>query len=70
MHFILQLPIYVNNNIYVDPPIVGGRHIVLLLLASKFFLVESFLFPRSLSFDFCYNLDIWAQGKAVRAFLL
>ena len=30
--------------------------------------VACFLFPRSLSFDFCYDLVIWAQGQALRAF--
>ena len=34
------------------------------------FWVACFLFPRSLSFDFCYDLDIWAQGQALRAFFV
>ena len=36
----------------------------------KFFGVACFLFPRSLSFDFCYDLDIWAQGQAWRVFFV
>ena len=27
-------------------------------------------FPRSLSFDFCYDFDIWAQGQALIAFFV
>ena len=30
--------------------------------------VACFLFPRSLAFDFCYDLEIWGQGQALRAF--
>ena len=26
--------------------------------------------PRSLAFDFCYDLDIWGQGQALRAFFV
>ena len=36
--------------------------------AQIFFWVACFLFPRSLAFDFCYDLDIWGQGQALRAF--
>ena len=35
-----------------------------------FFWVACFLFPRSLAFDFCYDLDIWGQGQALRAFFV
>ena len=32
----------------------------------KFFWgVACFVFPRSLSFDFCYDFDLWAQGQAL-----
>ena len=31
-------------------------------LLLKSFLGGKFLFPRSLAFDFCYDLDIWGQG--------
>ena len=34
----------------------------------KFFLEACFLFPRALCFDFCYDLDLFSQGQAVRAF--
>ena len=37
---------------------------------SNFFGVACFLFPRSLAFDFCYDLDIWGQGQALRAFFV
>ena len=37
---------------------------------SNFFGVSCFLFPRSLAFDFCYDLDIWGQGQALRAFFV
>ena len=64
-------------------PLYGGRrHVVLLLsalaLAShqlprdprfKFF-GGVLVFPRSLSFDFCYDLDIWGQGQALIAFFV
>ena len=36
----------------------------------KFFWVACFLLPRSLSVDFCYDLDIWGQGQALRAFFV
>ena len=49
-------------------PYGGGRHIVLLL--SNFFWVACFLFPRSLAFDLCYDLDIWGQGQVLRAFFV
>ena len=29
-----------------------------------------FLFPGTLAFDFCYDLDIWGQGQALRAFFV
>ena len=29
-----------------------------------------FLFPRLLSFNFCYDFDIWAQDQALRSFSL
>ena len=32
------------------------------------FLGGMFFVPRSLSIDFCYDLDIWAQGQPMRAF--
>ena len=35
---------------------------------AQIFWVACFLFPRSLTFDFCYELDIWGQGQALRAF--
>ena len=35
-----------------------------------FFWVACVLFPRSLAFDFCYDLDIWGQGQALRAFFV
>ena len=35
-------------------------------LCSNFVWMACFLFPRSLSYNFCYNLDIWAQGQALR----
>ena len=38
--------------------------------AQIFFWVACFLFPRSLAFDFCYDLDIWGQGQALRAFFV
>ena len=27
-----------------------------------------FLFPRLISFNICYDLDIWAQGQGLRSF--
>ena len=68
-----------------NPPLGGGRHIVLLMSASaststshqllrepllKFFLGGMFLFPRALAFDFCYDLDLCSKGQAVRAFFI
>ena len=38
--------------------------------AQIFFLGGMFLFPRSLAFDFCYDLDIWGQGQALRVFFV
>ena len=35
---------------------------------SIFFGVACFLFPRSLAFDFCY--DLWGQGQALRALVM
>ena len=32
-------------------------------------ITPSFLFPRALALDFCYDLDLCSQGQAVRAFL-
>ena len=29
-----------------------------------------FLFPRLLSFDFSYDLDLWAEGQALRSFFI
>ena len=29
-----------------------------------------FLFPRLLSFDFSYDVDRWAEGQALRSFLI
>ena len=29
-----------------------------------------FLFPRLLSFAFCYDLDLWAEGQALRSFFI
>ena len=37
---------------------------------AQIFLVAFFLFPRSLAFNFCYDLDIWGQGQALRAFFV
>ena len=37
---------------------------------AHFFWAACFLFPRSLAFDFCYDLDFWAQGQALRAFFV
>ena len=61
----------------------GGQHIILLASASfavsrqllrnpllKFFWGGMFFFTRSLSFDFCYELHIWVQGQALRAFFV
>ena len=28
------------------------------------------LFPRLLSFDFSYDLDLWAEGQALRSFFI
>ena len=42
----------------------------LLRHCSNFAWVACFLFPRSLAFDFCYDLDIWGQGQALRAFFV
>ena len=39
-------------------------------LLFKFYLGGMFLFPRSLSFDFCYDLDIWAQDQALKGFFV
>ena len=36
----------------------------------KFFLGGMFFVPGSLAFDFCYDLDIWGQGQALRAFFV
>ena len=36
----------------------------------KFFLGGMFFVPRSIAFDFCYDLDIWGQGQALRAFFV
>ena len=60
------------------PPLrrVGLDIIVLLLSASASHqllrdpLLKCFLFPRSLAFDFCYDLDIWGHGQALRAFFV
>ena len=38
--------------------------------AQIFFGLHVFLFPRSLACDFCYDLDIWSRGQALRAFFL
>ena len=37
---------------------------------AQIFLGGMFLFPRSLAFDFCCDLDIWGQGQAFRAFFV
>ena len=37
---------------------------------AQFFGRHVFLFPRALAFDFCYDLDIYSQGQAVRAFFV
>ena len=29
-----------------------------------------FLFPRLLSFALCYALDLWAEGQALKSFLI
>ena len=60
---------------YVDPPLGGGRHCFAAVCVSvspitKGFLGGMFLFLRSLPFDFCYDLDNWAQSKALRAFFI
>ena len=36
----------------------------------KFFLGGTFLFPRALAFDFCYDPEICSQSQAVRAFFI
>ena len=36
----------------------------------NFFGRHVFLFPRALAFDFFYDLDIYSQGQAVRAFFV
>ena len=36
----------------------------------KYFLEARFLFPRALAFDFCYDLDLYSQGQAMRAFFI
>ena len=46
---------------------VSASHQLLRHPLLKFFWVACFLFPRSLAFDFCYDLDIWGQGQALRA---
>ena len=38
--------------------------------AQIFFREACFLFPRALAFDFCYDLDLCSQGRAVRAFFI
>ena len=43
---------------------VGVTPITMGTPAQFFFFGGMFLFSRSLSFDFCYDLDIWAQGQA------
>ena len=61
----------------------GGQYIILLASASfavshqllrtpllKFFWGGMLFFTRSLSFDFCYELHIWVQGEALRAFFV
>ena len=35
---------------------------------AQIFLGSIFLFPRSFAFAFCYDLDIWGQGQALRVF--
>ena len=37
---------------------------------AQFFFAWYVLFRRSLSFDFCYDLDIWAHGQALREFFV
>ena len=46
---------------------VSVSHQLLMAPCPNLFWVACFLFLGSLSFDFCYDLDIWAQGQAVRA---
>ena len=48
---------------------VGGIPITTVPPA-QFFWVECFLLLSTLSFDFCYDLDIWAQGQPWRAFFV
>ena len=36
----------------------------------KFFFGGMFFVPQVISFDFCYDLDIWGQGQALRAFFV
>ena len=38
--------------------------------AQIFFWEACFWFPRTLAFDFCYDLDLCSQGQAVRAFFI
>ena len=71
--------------IYVDPSPVGWEStycftavgvgmgvtpITRAIPAQIFLGVACFLFPRSLHFDFCYDLDSWAQGYALRVFFI
>ena len=49
---------------------VTASHQLLRDLLFIFFWMACFLFPRSLSFDFCYDLDIWAQGQALIVFFV
>ena len=37
---------------------------------AQIFLGGMFLFPRALAFDFCYELDLYSQGQAMRAFFI
>ena len=36
----------------------------------QFFWMACYLFPRLLCFDFCYDLNNWAQDQAFRAFFV
>ena len=37
---------------------------------SNWFLGGMVFFPRALAFDFCYGLELFSQGQAVRAFFI
>ena len=49
---------------------MASHHLLLMDILRIFLGVPCFSFPRSLSFDFSYDLDIWAQGQALRAFFV